>query len=126
MYPTQVNPDTWPKVRQNQRTIVGKGAHTGEIPRVTKSYACIKLHEPVPSEIQATLSAWNKELRTTEAERGRKFCDGAAGKIIFMNVADIEDDDLVLEAGMQVFFKLYLDRRSFGNPGFGDCKIPKK
>ena len=81
------------------------------------------MHGPVPSEIQATLSSCNKELRATEAARDRKFCDGASGNIIFMDVTDIEDDDLVLEAGMQVSFKLYFDRRSFGTPEFGGCEI---
>ena len=84
LMPEPVNPDARPAAWQTRRTIVGRGAHIGEILRVAKRYAWIKLHGPVPSEPQATLSAWNEELRITEAERGRNICDGATGNITFM------------------------------------------
>ena len=106
---TPVNPDDWPAAWQCRRDIVGAGTHTGEIIHVAKSYAWIKPIGPVPPELQAPLSASNKEMRAAAKE-----CGGFTGYFVFIAVTDIVDDDLVLEMGMKVSYKFYQDRWSVG------------
>ena len=106
MASTPVNPDDWPATSvltsHLWRDIVGVGTHTGEIIHTKKSYAWVKPLGPVPSEVAEKLSAVNARMR------------GAADIAIFVSVVDLMEDDLVLEVGQKVRFKIYQDERDVG------------
>ena len=97
-----------------ERSICGDDTHTGEVLHVAKSYAWVKPLGRVPPEIEAQLSALNAEMRAYAVERKQPFCGGATDAVVFVAVADIKENDLVLEVGKLVLFKFYQDSRSVG------------
>ena len=64
--------------------------------------------------MKAKLFAMNSELRASEAERGRQFCGGVTDEVIYVALADVEENSLVLKPGMIVLFQIEEDK-------FGVC-----
>ena len=52
----------------------------------------------------------NTEIHADAAERGPLFCGAVTDNVIWVAVADIKEDKLVLELGMKVLFELYQDK----------------
>ena len=48
-------------------------------------------------------------MRAEATERGSPFCGGVRGDVIWVALADIKEDKLVIELGINVRFKLYHD-----------------
>ena len=101
------------------RSFCGDDTHAGEVLHVAKSYAWVKPLGRVPPEIKAKLSAMNAEMRADAVERKQPFCGGATDTVVYVAVADIKENDLVLEVGKLVLFKLYQD--SAGS--IGGCEV---
>ena len=83
------------------RNIIGDDLHTGEVRHVAKSYVWVRPLGPLPSEVEAKLSE--------ESEDELK---------LYAALADIVEDDLVLDVGTKVLFMIYK-----GNKGFGGCEV---
>ena len=105
--PTHRKPDEWPPAHKN-RSGIGAGAHTGEVIYMAKSFVYVKPAEPVPAEVQAPLAACNTRISASNIDRG------LPSNRVFILVADIVDDNLVLEVGMKVSFKFYQDPHDVG------------
>ena len=75
--------------------------HTGEVLFVAKSYEYVRPLGPLPCEVETVLSE--------ASERDR---------MLYVAMADIEEDCLVLDVGTKVLFKCYKDHK-----GVGGCEI---
>mmetsp|Transcript_8993 Transcript_8993/g.24322 ORF Transcript_8993/g.24322 Transcript_8993/m.24322 type:complete len:96 (+) Transcript_8993:169-456(+) len=82
----------------------------GEVVQRAKRHAWLKPTDPsaVPEVCREELAKMNAEFRA-KATDGRAFCGGLEGDVLYLSVADIAEEKLVLAAGMQVKFKSYTD-----------------
>ena len=100
----------WPDFTYRQSThigearddyIIGDDAYIGEVLHVARDYMWIRPLGPLPSEVATELSE--------AAEGGRK---------LYVAMADVEEDRMVLFVGTKVVFKVYKD-----HTGVGGCNV---
>ena len=82
------------------------GRLAGVVAHVAASHAWVQPLGPVPFEMKAKLSAINSELRAGEAERGCQFCCSVTNVVMYVALADVEENSLVLKPGMIVLFQI--------------------
>ena len=83
------------------RYIFGDDTHTGEVLYVAKSYMWVRPLGPLPFEVETVLS------EASEFDH-----------MLYVAMADIEEDGLVLDVGTKVLFKCYKDHK-----GVGGCEV---
>ena len=85
----------------SDRYIIGDDTHTGEVLHVAKSYVWVRPLGPLPSEVETELSEASEDDRR-----------------LYVAMADIAEDGLVLDVGAKVLFKFYKD-----HTGVGGCEV---
>ena len=77
--------------------IIGDDTHIGDVLHVARSYMWIRPLGPLPSEVETELS---------EASEG--------GRKLYVAMADVIEDGMVLDVGTKVIFKVYKDHTGVG------------
>jgi len=91
----------------------------GTIVQRAKWHAWIQPKDPsaIPEDLRQKLSDMNKTFRE-KATDNRSFCGGLEADVIYLAVADIKEQGLVLRPGLSVKFQLYEDLK-----GVGACAV---
>uniref|UniRef100_A0A7S2LJT7 CCHC-type domain-containing protein n=1 Tax=Zooxanthella nutricula TaxID=1333877 RepID=A0A7S2LJT7_9DINO len=107
------------RVEEEERKIVTDSHLEGEVLQRAKWHAWIKPKNPsaVPEDVMSKIKEMNDAFRAKVTE-GRNFCGGTEDQVVYLAVADIAEDSLVLRPGLAVKFKLYVD-----NKGVGACDV---
>ena len=89
------------KLSAGDRNIIGEDFDTGEVLQVAKSYAWVRPCGPLPFVVEEKLSEASEDKRR-----------------LYVAMADIEEDGLVLKVGTMVLFRPYI-----GSKGVGGCEV---
>ena len=92
------------KLSAGDRNIIGEDFDTGEVLQVAKSYAWVRPCGPLPSEVERVFA---RAVRAFEDEPK-----------IYVAMADIAEDGLVLAVGTMVLFRPYISCK-----GVGGCEV---
>lgn len=107
------------RVTEEERKVLSEDHIEGEVIQRAKWHAWIKPKdiEQVPKEAREKLAEMNESFRAKVTD-GRAFCGGVEGDVLYLAVADISEEKLVLRANLPVKFKVYVD-----NKGVGACEV---
>jgi len=107
------------RVEAEERKVVTEGLLEGEVVQRAKWHAWLKPKDlsALPEEAMGKVKEMNDEFRS-KATEGRTFCGGTEDLVLYLAVADIAEDSLVLRPGLAVKFKVYVD-----NKGVGACDV---
>lgn len=107
------------RIEDEERQVLTQDRIKGEVVQRAKWHAWIKPENSseIPAEAREKLAEMNTAFRAKVTD-GRSFCGGVEGDVLYLAVADIAEEKLVLRAGLVVEFKVYVD-----NKGVGACDV---
>lgn len=107
------------RIAEEERKVLSENHIEGEVIQRAKWHAWIKPKDvsQLSEEVREKMAEMNSAFRAKVTD-GRAFCGGVEGDVLYLAVADISEDKLVLRAGLQVKFKVYVD-----NKGVGACDV---
>jgi len=107
------------RIEKEERKVLTEEFIEGEVVQRAKWHAWLKPKDPeqIPVECREALKEMNAAFRAKVTD-GRAFCGGIETDVIYLAVADIKEDGLVLRSGLPVKFKVYSD-----NKGIGACEV---
>merc|ERR1719276_506757 len=112
------------KIEKEMRMLVSDTYFTGEIVSRGKFFCWVLPQSPpIPASVLPELKKMNDEFRAkseqnTDGKKVRPFANGAEGNVVYIAMADIEEEDLKISEGTAVRFKLYTDSK-----GVGGCEV---
>merc|ERR1711865_943069 len=112
------------KVEKEMRMLVNDTYFTGDVVSRGKFFCWVLPQSPpIPASVLPELKKMNDEFRSkseenTDGKKVRPFANGAEGNVVYVAMADIEEEDLKISEGLAVRFKLYTDSK-----GVGGCEV---
>lgn len=107
------------RIAEEERQVMTEVHVEGEVVQRAKWHAWIKPKDAsqLSEEIREKMAEMNSGFRSKVTD-GREFCGGVEEDVLYLAVADIAEDKLVLRPGLNVKFKVYVD-----NKGVGACDV---
>merc|ERR1719162_1428330 len=112
------------KIEQEMRMLVNDTYYTGEVVSSGKFFCWVLPQSPpIPASVMPELKKMNDEFRAkasenTDGKKARPFAGGCEGNVVYVALADIEEETLKINEGTAVRFKLYTDSK-----GVGGCEV---
>mmetsp|Transcript_59307 Transcript_59307/g.125680 ORF Transcript_59307/g.125680 Transcript_59307/m.125680 type:complete len:182 (+) Transcript_59307:67-612(+) len=105
------------RTETEERKVLTADLIEGEVLQRARRHAWVKPKDPsqIPEECKAKLKEMNDEFRAKVTD-GRTFCGGA--EVLYLTVADIAEEKLLLTPGLAIKFKVYMDTK-----GVGCCEV---
>mmetsp|Transcript_15419 Transcript_15419/g.33763 ORF Transcript_15419/g.33763 Transcript_15419/m.33763 type:complete len:184 (+) Transcript_15419:62-613(+) len=107
------------RTQTEERKVLTSERIEGEVLQRARRHAWVKPKDAsqIPEECKAKLKEMNDEFRAKVTD-GRAFCGGVEGEVLYLTVADITEEKLLLTPGLPIKFKVYMDTK-----GVGACDV---